>query len=378
MRIFFILIALVIIIKVEAQSSVLSRADSLYINGNYSKAIATYKTYNDQAEVYNKIARAYVAIGNYDLALTNYEASIKANSDGALVKYEYARLLSKTKQFKKAATVFNDLVNVDYKNPNYHYELGLVLDKLKDSTAINRYRSAYDLDKTHQKAIYKIAKYFLKKRKHSLAEDYIDKGLENYKNNVELISLKAQSYYLQEYYTKAQVWFKKLIDLGESSEFIHEKLSLCYSQNYEFELAIEQRKLALKFNPYNANALFVIGTYYEKLKDYVNAEKYIKEALTFKDVALGYEYQKLGVVLNRQNKYRAAIEAFEKAVKEDPENISYVFYIISTKDKFYADIDVKIKLYEDFKEKYPQSVYTQFAVARLAELKADKFLKQKE
>jgi len=362
--------------KTEAQSSVLNRADSLYINGNYSNAITTYKTYDNQDDVYTKIAKAYVAIGNYDLALFNYEASIKANPDDALSKYEYAKLLSKTKKFEKAAGIFNTLVYVDYRNPNYHYELGLVLEKLDDSTAINRYRSAYDLDETHQKAIYKIAKHFLKKGKHAAVDKYTDKGLEVYENNVELISLRAQSYYYREYYTKAQVWFEKLIELGESSEFIHEKLSLCYMQNYEYELAIAERKKVLKFNPYDSNSILLIGTYYEKLKDYVNAEKYIKQALFLKDVPLDYEYQKLGVVYNRQDKHKEAIEAFQKSLKENPENISSEFYIISTKDKYYEDIDTKIKLYKDFKGKYPNTFYAKFASHRLEELKEEKFLKK--
>ena len=109
MRLFFILISLFLIFKTEAQSSVLNRADSLYINGNYSKAITAYKTYDNQDNVYTKIAKAYVAIGNYDLALFNYEAGIKANPDDALSKYEYAKLLSKTKKFENAADIFNEL-----------------------------------------------------------------------------------------------------------------------------------------------------------------------------------------------------------------------------------------------------------------------------
>ena len=133
-----------------------------------------------------------------------------------------SKFLTKTKKYDEASTLFDQLIYTDYKNPNYHYEQGIVLEKLKDSTAINRYRSAYDLDQTHQKAIFKIAKYYLIKREHNLSHKYIDKGLESYANNIELISLKAQNYYYQHYYTKAIPWFKKLLELGEDSEFIHE------------------------------------------------------------------------------------------------------------------------------------------------------------
>lgn len=376
MRIIFTIICQLVLCKVEAQSSVLTIADSLYLNGNYSNAISAYQSYTNQDEVYDKIAKSYVAIGNYDQALHFYKLNIEAHPDDALTKYEYAKLLSKTKQFEASIEVFNELMNIDYRNPNYHYEMGLALEKINDSSAINRFRTAYDLDGTHQKAIFKIAKHFLIKRKHETSHRYIDKGLESYANNVELISLKAQNYYYQDYYKQAKIWFQKLIDLGESSEFIHEKLSIIHAELSEYEQAIAQRRLVLKYNPYDSNSMFLIGTYYEKLNDFAKAETYIIQALKLKDVPLDFEYQKLGMVFNRQERYQEAIEAFKISLKENPENLSSAFFIVTTKDHYYADIDSKIKAYQDFIDDYSNSPFLSFAKRRLSELKEEKFLKE--
>ncbi|WP_040280383.1 tetratricopeptide repeat protein [Psychroserpens damuponensis] len=376
MRLFILFIVVLSFFKLEAQPSTISQADSLYSNGNYSKAIDIYKTFTSQDEVHAKIAKSYMALGNYDNALNYYKLAAEADPKNGLILYEYARLLSKTKNFETSIEVFNQLMNIDYRNPNYHYEMGLALERMKDdSTALNRFRSAYDLDPTHQKAIFKIAKHFLIKRKHQISHSYIDKGLESYENNIELISLKAQNYYYQEDYHNARDWFKKLIAMGESSEFIHEKLSTLHAEFADYELAIEQRKLVLKYNPYSSDAMLLIGSYYNRLKDYINAEKYVKQALALKDVPLDYEYQLLGTVLNRQDKNKDAIAAFQKSLKENPENISSEFYIISTKDKYYADIDTKIKMYEDFRDKHPDTFYSQFASRRITELKEEKFTK---
>ena len=375
-RISLLLLLLLTSFKTKAQASVLNIADSLYANGHDTKAIENYKAYKNQPEVYDKIAKAYIAIGNYDEALNNYEAGILETPNDALIKYNYAKLLSKTKKYEKASKVFNDLIYVDYKNPNYHYELGLVLEKLKDSTAMNRFRSAFNLDQTHQKAIYKIAKHYLQKRKYQLVTKYVDKGLETYANNVELISLKAQNYYWQQYYKKAAIWFEKLIELGESSEFIHEKLSLCYYNNYEFEEAIEQRKLVLKYNQNDATSLYVIGTYYYELNDFVNAEKYIKQFLNLKDLPLDTEYSKLATTLNRQKKYSESIEILKKAIKESPDNIGTHFLLLITKDAYYADLDTKIGMYNDFKKKFPSRFYIEYIDRRISELKQEKFMKE--
>lgn len=371
----FSLLFLLILFKTEAQTSVLNVADSLYVNGNYSKAIEQYKTHKNQSEVFDKIAMAYISIGNYDEALQNYEASIEVNPENALLKFEYARLLSQTKKYEMAVTVFNNLITVDDKNPNYHYELGLVLEKQNDSTAMNSFNTTYKLDETHQKAIYKIAKYHLQKRHHEMVDKYVSKGFETYPNNLKLISLKAQNQYWRQDYKEAIKWFEKLIELGESSEFIYEKLSLSYYQMYDIEKALENRLMALKYNPTDATAIYVIGTYYERLDDYENAEKYISKALLFLDKPLDAEYGKLATVLNHQKKYSEAIAALKRAIDEDPTNEYTHFHLAITLEAYYADFDAKIKVYEDFKEKFPNSKMNQFADAKISEIKKEKFLK---
>jgi tetratricopeptide (TPR) repeat protein len=356
--------------------SIKEKADHLYANGNYTKAIETYKSTKNLDEVYDEIAKAYIALGNYGQGLVNYEKAIASNPEDALLKYDYAKLFTKTKNYEDANQLLNALIVLDSLNPNYHYELGIVLEKQKDSTALNAFRKTFELDATHQKAIFKIAKQHIIKRKFELAHRYIDIGLKSYKNNVELISLKAQAYYFQEYYTHSVVWFKKLLELGEMSEFIHEKLSLSYAQNSDYEDAIYHREQALKYSPNDANAMFVIGTYYQSLSNFEKAEDYITKSLRIRDVSLSKEYQKLGVVLNRQKKYEKAIKAYQKAWVEDPSDIMTEFFIIRTKDEFYADLDSKIKLYEDFIKKKENSPFKPFAERRLKELKQEKFLEQ--
>ena len=86
--ILFSIIILLVVIKTEAQTSVLNIADSLYLNGNYTKAIEAYKEYDNPKQVSDKIAKAYLALGNYDEALNNYKISIEANPESLLLKYE--------------------------------------------------------------------------------------------------------------------------------------------------------------------------------------------------------------------------------------------------------------------------------------------------
>jgi tetratricopeptide (TPR) repeat protein len=361
--------------SIQAQDSSLKTGDSLYAYGNYSQAIEAFKTYPQQDAVYEKMAKAYLALGNYDAALTNYDSALNAFPEDALIKYDFAKLLARSKKLNDAEVLLNELVYLDYKNPNYHYELGLVMEQQGDSTAMNRFHTAFQLDQTHQKAIHKIAKQLLVKRKHDQSLSYINTGLESYANNVELISLKALNYYWMEDYKEAATWFETLLALGESSQFIHEKLSFCYAEQVQYEKAIVQANRAVNFDPKDATNLYILGQLYEKVKAYASAEEWITKSLEIMDRPLNAEYTKLATVLNQQQKYKEAIAALQNAVKENPQDETAQFFLVRTKDEFYADRDSKIKVYEVFIEKFPKSVYGLYASKRLQELKEEKFMK---
>jgi len=374
MKKLLIVVISILAIEAQGQTSNSKRGDSLYLNGNYSKAIEAYQKNEDQSQLYDRIAKAYIAVGNYDAALDNYENSIAVNPKDALIKYEYAKLLAKTKKYQKASDEFYKLIDIDYRNPNYHYELGLVLEHLKDSTAQNRFFSAFQLDSTHQKTIFRIARFHVKKRHHKTANKYIDIGLSSYANNKDLISLKAQNYYWKEDYDNATIWFEKLIELNESTQFIHEKLSFCYVKIYEYEKAIEQGLIALEFESKNPTNLYILGQLYQKMEDFEKAEEYILSALKIWDVPLNSEYSKLANVYNRQKKYKEAIDAYKLAIQENPKIESSQFFLVYTKGRYYEDIDTRIKLFENFIIKFPKSMFKTSAEHRIKELKEEKFL----
>lgn len=254
----------------------------------------------------------------------------------------------------------------------------MVFEKQGDSTAINQFYSAFDLDQSHQKAIAKLARYYLVKRKHEASLRYINTGLESYANNTELISLKALNYYWMANYKESAEWFEKLLALGESSQFIHEKLSFCYAKQLLYKKAIVQAHRTVDYDPKDASNLYILGQLYEKSNDFAAAEQWISKALQLLDQPLNLEYTALATVFNQQNKHKEAIEALQAAIKEKPEDELAQFFLVRTKDAYYADRDSKIKLYEGFLEKFPKSSYGGYANHRLRELKDENFMTSEE
>ncbi|WP_452232357.1 tetratricopeptide repeat protein [Lacinutrix sp. MEBiC02595] len=364
---------LFIIFKTEAQTSVLKIADSLYVYGNYSLAITNYKLHKKQQEVSYKLAQAYQAIGNYEEALKYYKRDALFSPENQLAKYQYAKLLAKTKKFNAASGLFYELIDLDYKNPEYHYQLGLVLEKLKDSSSQNRFYSAYQLDSTHQKAIYQLAKFQLKNKNYALVEKYTNIGLQAYPNNAELISLKAQSYYSQEEYRKAIESLVRLINLNETSLFIYEKLSFSYAKIDAYDKAIEHLLIALEMEPQNASNVFILGQMYDRKGNPEIAEKYMKQALDLFDIPLDDKFIQLAVVLNQQKKYKEAIAILNTVIHENPGNMRACFFMVMAKDKYYKDVTAKLEAFQAFENSFPNNIYSSIVEQRISQLKSEEF-----
>jgi hypothetical protein len=71
----------------------------------------------------------------------------------------------RTKKFDIAKDELIGIILNDSLNPNFYYELGIVLEKQDDTLSIDSFQKAYEIDSSHQKAIFKIAKRHIFKRR---------------------------------------------------------------------------------------------------------------------------------------------------------------------------------------------------------------------
>ncbi|SEL60956.1 Tetratricopeptide repeat-containing protein [Aquimarina amphilecti] len=352
---FYILIALTFI-KVEAQDSQLKIADSLYTIGNFSEAIKSYKTIVPKDDyILLKIAKAHKAKGTYKDALNYYEKVILMNTELLSAKLEYAKLLMSTNQFKKADSVYSDLVAKHNDNPNFQYRLGLAKKKLKDTTAITYFEEAFRLDNTHQKSCFEVSKYYLKKRKYNTVEDTANKGLASYSENPELINVLAQNYLLQKYYSEAIPYFEKLIKLNHGNEFVHASLALCYHKDYEFKKAIEQYLQALTFNNQVPLRYTRLAQAYTSIKKYDEALTSFKMALELKDVPIDEDLYNIAMTYRHREEWENAIKHMKLAIRENPNYYNAQYQLATFADAYYKDPKVKLKYYNNCLKKLEAS-----------------------
>ncbi|PIB33595.1 hypothetical protein BFP78_04890 [Gaetbulibacter sp. 5U11] len=379
MKKIIVLVNILLFVSANAQTTVLKTADSLYNYGNFSKAIAFYNQLDNPLDYADKIAKSYYYIGNYDQAIDYYNKALLNNPNNQLIKFEQCKLLFQNGQLAKAKIHLLDLIKADQSNPNYYYFLGLVGNASDNfETAQDNFLKAYQLDQTHQNAIFELAKYSLQKRAFKKVEDYVNKGLESYPNNKKLIGLIAQKNYLNNEYHESISQFLKLLDLGETTKFVYEKLGYCYGKVYYYSKAIKYLDLALKSDPKDANNHYLLGINYEQIRKYDLAEKHVLEAIKLLDQPLDEQYAKLGVLYNLQDKPAEAIQAFNNAIKENPKSESNYFFRTLTKLDYFKDLDAKQKEVKKFNNQFPDSKYSEILNLKLAKFKSEKFQNKTE
>lgn len=355
----------------DAQNaSAIRVGDSLYALGDYSNAIQAYEQ-TERSE--DKIARSYNAIGNTTKALEYYEKALLRQEANPLTQYNYGKLLLKATQYQKADSLFQLLTKASPKNPEFVYQLGLVKEKRNDSTAFPMFLYAYVLDKNHQNALYKFAKYSAEGRNFNKAKKLIEDGLEADPNSTRFLQLKAVVAYVQKEYHLAASTYETLLERKQSNIQLHENLAVSYSQTNRFEEAIEQYTILInEYDDKNPSWHFSIAKNFEALRYLDKAQHHFEIAILLQDLPLDESYFALASVFKKQQAYKKQFEALQKAVVENPENQAALYFLATAADNYFEDDASVIPYYETYLATFgANGKFSGFAKQRIKDIKTD-------
>ncbi len=208
------------------------------------------------------------------------------------------------------------------------------------------------LDTTHQAALYKVAKDKLRNRQYTMAEHYSKRGLRANPNNPSLLSILAQTYSSLKLYKEALQQYEKLIELGQDSEFIYNKLGFAYYRLKEYEKAIINYNKALEFEDRNSATHYTLGKLYALTGDLDRSETHLLMAILIKKQSVDAEYLSLGLTYKMQEKYKDALEYSNKALEENPDNERALYERAVAADNYMADDETVIGYYQAYFNKY--------------------------
>lgn len=373
MKLFFILILLLLQIKAEAQTSALGVADSLYTLGNYSKAINEYSKVGGLSAAL-QIARSYNAVGNYEKAITQYQYVVEEDVKNQLAQFELGKLLLKVNRFKEAKSVFTNLSNLNMTNPEFQFYLGEVnrhLDVTDES--LKQYEKAINLDSTHLRSLFQLAKHYTIKQERDNALKYILQGLRYYENDVSLINLHALVLFNDYQYEKAIPLFEKVLELGEDKDYVYDKLAFSYNRNWEFSKAKKAYHILIKRDDTNSQTYFDLASVYQKENKLDSAKIYINKAMAVQKPVFANGYSQLAYIAREQNDFKTAFKFFKLAHQEDTSNARTYYNLATTYDQFGTDLQKKLVYYQNFLNDYPNEhpYYYETAKKRISELKEE-------
>ena len=339
-----------------AQTLDFKTADSLAAVGKHLEAIDLLEQAEDKSDnTYLKIAQYQQVTGKNAEALESFRRVLILNPDRVLPALSYGELLLETGKLELADSLFTKL-NAKYpENASFVYRLGLTKEMKKDSTAIGYFFETVELDSTHQGALYKTAKHHLKNGKPHNAIKLSKTGLKYRPENISLLSILGQAYSASLQFEKAISAYEKLVELGEGSEFILEKLAKAYRLTSQTEKAINTYKMMLEINDKNNAVHSNLGALYLQANKTKKAQLHFTMALLIKKQPVDREYTNIGITFKRQADYQNAYTNFRKALEENPKNERALIELALAADGYFEDKESVLQHYQNYVDKYKGS-----------------------
>ncbi len=406
-------ILLLVIFKTEAQTSILSVADSLYQSGNYKDALkelekakpTTFNILIKQASIYQKTANYYKAINLYNKALSKneslkvkrelgnsylaqgnankaidiYEEILEKDTVNLLLKFDLAKLYTKEYRKNDAIPLLEALIKADSLNPGYYYELGKIyknkgaLGFMKSS---NYFLDTYRRDTTHLKSIYELSKFYKQLKFNDSTALFIDKGLRINPNSINFNQLKVKDLYAKKQYGKTLYYLEKLEELNFKGLFTYKYYGMTFMKLKDYDLAEKYFRKALKINWKDAQVPYYLGLMDKDLGDLKGAEmNFIMSIMKLKP-EIDKQLFQLGLISLDQKNSKKAIKYFKEAYENNSANYYALFQLAMAADNFYIDKTIALKHFENYMKRFDtkDKEMTAYVTKRLREMKKEFFM----
>ncbi len=138
----------------------------------------------------------------------------------------------------------------------------------------------------------------------------------------------------EEKYTEARASYKKALELNNQVYLIWEQLLRIETTQRDFEAAVKDGEEALTIFPNQGNLYLYTGIAYAQKKNHEKAISYLKNAASLQaedKESLSQIYSSLGDSYNSLKRYKESDQAYDQAIKANPDNAStlnnYAYYL---------------------------------------------------
>jgi tetratricopeptide (TPR) repeat protein len=274
-----------------------------------------------------------------------------------------ASVYNRQRNYQKAASTYQKVVELDSNMDDAHYQLGIVylrLGKYRDAIAPlqkavelnpdykdayfytgNAYKELKELAKAVEayenylnlkpedpwEGYYRLALCRIELKQFEEAITALNEAAKEKPQDIKTNYYLAQAYEQANQYEKAEETYKLLAQISpEEADKYYKTILFMYDKAGNHEKAIEAAKSIIELKPDSTADIYNLGLMYQKHKRYDEAIKTFNEVLAI-NPADEYSHSNIGYIHYVQKKYTKSIAAFKKFVELAPDNADGWFYI---------------------------------------------------
>ncbi|MGB9638603.1 MAG: HD domain-containing phosphohydrolase [bacterium] len=258
----------------------------------------------------------------FDKALENIELILKTNIEPYNLILKGWILYAKNLNY---INFFEDLISKYKDNQNIVYLFSLLsIDALDYSRAIILLKKLIDLNPVFDMSYLLLGYVYLNQNLFSNAINYLKKASElNPKSSLAHLLLGKYLIILDKFDDAIEVLYKAR-DLEPNNPEIYYYLALAFKKQYEFDKSLKLLKNCIDFNYNITEVLKEMADIYVLKGDYKEAKKILEEILNYSIIEEPEVLEKLALVNERLNNLDSAIYYIDKALRIEPDNISFI------------------------------------------------------
>lgn len=224
-----------------------------------------------------ELAKIYFETKKNSQALQYAANASKLDKSNTWYKELYAKILATTWDYSKAAEVYNDLIEINPKMPEYYFELAFMYEQSnKTKEAIQTYNQLEKIIGIDENVIMQKHRLYLRINDIKSAAAEIEKLIENFPANLKYLSILSEIYEINNMPDKAFQVYERMIEKDSA----------------------------------NPEALFALARYHKSKNEFAKYRKYIKQA--FENPSLSIDV-KIGYLLGYVDKVAEDEQAREEA-----------------------------------------------------------------
>ncbi len=224
----------------------------------YQKAIRL----KPKVQYLNRLAKVYAHYGKLVQARKVREKISGLDSTDYRNIYALANLYAKTGQRNRAINMWQKLATLDTLNPNYPYKIGIYSHNM--NRKLDAFLEAYHRDSQSLNTLLMLIRNYKRIKFQDSADYYLQKGLQIYPENHQLLRQKVIMTYRKKHYKTMLKTLQKLDSLNYSDDlFIKKNTGLAYLLLQKYQAAEKTLNQALNINRQEAVVYYYLGRLYK-------------------------------------------------------------------------------------------------------------------